>query len=741
MRHLLLLTLLLPLSLLGQENPGTIVIQGDLVITGDLIIQGSIAGESQPTPEPTNESPVASFTLDTTSGDATLTVTATDTSTDSDGSVVGWLYNWGDGSTSTTQNPSHDYTVPGNYYVNQTVTDNDGATDSASPAQLVNVLTPAEPLPEYSITTLETVQNAVSLSWTDAETWSYPWLIQRSTTASFTDPTDLTDNQSPSGVGSFRFLGINATNYYDNEDLAEGTTYYYRVGVCTNLSDHYQNATIPTFQGWLYGEGTTTTLAAGLKLTYDVTDGAYGAISGDGLNDYPAILAALAAAEAAGGGIIYIPAGDYDVWPEDDADVTVDGFGQLQLANGTSTNTILFNIFSDNITFLGDQSGGVPTTNIDLWLWLKEPATSWLEASWKTPVGGVYTYNQVIRYFVFQPNDVKNLTIKNLNVDMGADPVNTGKQWYSASDAQTQWDVSHKFFASYDGGDRAFKNVVIDTVDIANCRGEMIYNGGGSEKILVKNCNLRASNSSMISGSFNLELVDTLITESSNGAVESAIGQVSVSSIDGGTYYQNHIIRGCTIIGLDRNGTMKDLPGLKNFAGVLVFNAPGTYWSVTDTTFTDCITPSYGPWYEARDVFRFNCEFTPNATGSTKQIIWTWTSAKASYNLSGGMSNVLWLGDTIHIESNMTNSHPIMFSVAGAAAAGNESPWTWEAVHIDGTGQVNLFWQDASGQANSRQNFIFKDFTKEPTITWHPVNPKVQHLSGGPDPTYINFFE
>jgi PKD repeat protein len=736
-KSLLPFLLTLSLHLIGQENPGTIVIQGDLVITGDLIIQGSIAGESQPTPEPTNESPVASFTLDTTSGDATLTVTATDTSTDSDGSVVGWLYNWGDGSTSTTQNPSHDYTVPGNYYVNQTVTDNDGATDSASPAQLVNVLTPAEPLPEYSITTLETVQNAVSLSWTDAETWSYPWLIQRSTTASFTDPTDLTDNQSTT---TFRFLGVNATNYYDNEDLAEGTTYYYRVGVCTNLSDHYQNATTPTFQGWLYGEGTTTTLAAGLKLTYDVTDGAYGAISGDGLNDYPAILAALADAEAAGGGIIYIPAGDYDVWPPDDADVTVDGGGQLQLANGTSTTTTLFEINSDNITFLGDASGGVPTTNIDLYLWYKHAATEWLEQSWKTPVSGIYTYNWVQRYFVFMPYNAQNFTIKNLNVDMGATPVNSGKEWLSEANAQEQWDVSHKFFASF-GGTRGFKNVVMDTVHVTNCRGEMVYNGGGSEKILVKNCDFRVSNSSTISGSFNLELVDSTLADSANGAVESAIGQVTVSIITGGTYYQNHIIRGCTILGLDRAGVMKDVTGAKNFAGTLIFNAPGTYWSVTDTTYQDCITPSYGPWYEARDVFRFNCEFTPNATGAAKQIFYTFTSAKASYNLSGGMSNVLWLGDTIHIEANMTNSHPIMYSVAGAAASGNESPWTWEAVHIDGTGQVNLFWQDTSGQANSRQNFIFKDFTKAGTITWHPVNPKIQHTSVGPDPTYINFFQ
>lgn len=737
MRHLILISILAFFGpSLSSETTKVIIIQGDLVITGDLYAR-IIETKANPDPDPANQSPVASFTIDTTTGTAPLTVNLTDTSTDSDGTIALRFWTFGDGATSLSQNPSHGYTVPGNYNLTLQVIDNDGATSTTSPI-VIEVLAPSAPLPEYSITTLETNHKAVSLSWSDSQQWDYPWIIQRSTTAAFTDPTDLTDNQSPSGTASFRFLGVNATNYIDIEDLAEGTTYYYRVGVCTNLSDHYQNGTPPAFQGWLYGEGTTTTLAAGLKLTYNVTS--YGAISGDGLNDYPAILAALAAAESAGGGIIYLPAGTYDVWPEDDPDVTVDGGGQLQLANGTSTNTTLFNIFSDNITFLGDQSGGVPTTNIDLWLWYKHPATEWLSQTWKTPVNGIYTYNWVQRYFVFQTNNVENLTIKNLNVDMGATPVNSGKEWLSQTDAQTQWDVSHKFFASF-GGTRGFKNVVIDTVHVTNSRGEMIYNGNGSEKILVKNCDFRVSNSSTISGSFNLELVDTVLADAANGALESAIGQTTVSAIDGGTYYQNHIIRGCTILGLDRNGVMKNVTGSKNFAGILVFNAPGTYWSVTDTDFVDCITPSYGPWYEARDVFRFNCEFTPNATGAAKQIFYTFTTGKADYGLNGGMTNVLWMGDTIHIENNLTNSHPVMYSVANIKAAGNESPWTWEAVHIDGTGQINLFWQDTSSQTTGRTNFTFKDFTKEPTITWHPVNPKIQHTSGGIDPTFINFFE
>jgi len=41
---------------------------------------------------------------------------------------VGWSWNFGDGASSTAQNPSHTYGAAGDYTVALTVTDNDGAT-------------------------------------------------------------------------------------------------------------------------------------------------------------------------------------------------------------------------------------------------------------------------------------------------------------------------------------------------------------------------------------------------------------------------------------------------------------------------------------------------------------------------------------------------------------------------------------------------------------------------------------
>jgi subtilisin family serine protease len=92
-----------------------------------------IAGGGGGTP-PNNNPPIADFTYGTTD----LSADFTDESTDSDGTCVAWAWDFGDGNTSTVQNPSHAYAADGTYTVTLTVTDNYDATDSVSKAVTVS---------------------------------------------------------------------------------------------------------------------------------------------------------------------------------------------------------------------------------------------------------------------------------------------------------------------------------------------------------------------------------------------------------------------------------------------------------------------------------------------------------------------------------------------------------------------------------------------------------------------------
>jgi serine protease len=76
-----------------------------------------------------NQQPTADFAY-TASG---LTVAFTDQSTDSDGQVVSWSWDFGDGvGTSTAQNPSYTYAAGGTYAVSLTVSDDSNATDTVT---------------------------------------------------------------------------------------------------------------------------------------------------------------------------------------------------------------------------------------------------------------------------------------------------------------------------------------------------------------------------------------------------------------------------------------------------------------------------------------------------------------------------------------------------------------------------------------------------------------------------------
>ena len=96
----------------------------------DSFSDWSIAGSNgnPETQTPPNSAPIASANGAYSGTVGTAVSFSSAGSSDSDGAIAGYLWDFGDGNTSTSANPSHTYQTDGTFTVSLTVTDDDGAT-------------------------------------------------------------------------------------------------------------------------------------------------------------------------------------------------------------------------------------------------------------------------------------------------------------------------------------------------------------------------------------------------------------------------------------------------------------------------------------------------------------------------------------------------------------------------------------------------------------------------------------
>jgi PKD repeat protein len=114
------------------------------------------------TPPPTNQPPTATFTSTT----SNLTATFAGSGSDRDGTIAGYSWNFGDGTTGSGQNPLRTYATAGTYQVTLTVTDNQGATGTFT--RSVTVTAPTTPTAPGAPTgvTATAGNGSATVSWT-----------------------------------------------------------------------------------------------------------------------------------------------------------------------------------------------------------------------------------------------------------------------------------------------------------------------------------------------------------------------------------------------------------------------------------------------------------------------------------------------------------------------------------------------------------------------------------------------
>jgi len=175
---------------------------------------------------PVSNPPVADFSGSPTSGVVPLTVQFADQSS---GSPSSWSWDFGDGTGSTAQNPSHEYTAAGTYTVSLTATNGDGS-DTATKTDYIDVTAPSKPVADFSGTPTSgaaplTVQ-FTDLSSGSPTTWS--WDFGDGTGSTSQNPT-----HQYTAAGDFT-VTLTATNAYGSGTVVK--TNYVHVSVAPPIS-------------------------------------------------------------------------------------------------------------------------------------------------------------------------------------------------------------------------------------------------------------------------------------------------------------------------------------------------------------------------------------------------------------------------------------------------------------------------------------------------------------------------
>lgn len=196
--------------------------------------------------------PTANFTFDA-SGDPVVTFTDL-----TEGFPDAWTWEFGDGATSTIQNPVHTYTTNGVYTVCLTA---ENALGSSTSCQDVAIASFSPPAADFSFDdSADPLIAFTDLSTNSPDSWS--WTFGDGGSSSLPNPTH---NYATNGTFEVCLIAGNAAGTDEvcknvtvegNLVAPEADYAYSSVGLAVNFTDLSTNS--PTFWGWTFGDGTTS---------------------------------------------------------------------------------------------------------------------------------------------------------------------------------------------------------------------------------------------------------------------------------------------------------------------------------------------------------------------------------------------------------------------------------------------------------------------------------------------------
>lgn len=255
----------------GANNPThTFVSVGTYTVSYTATVSGSPTTQTlvvnvfgKPTPNFTSNFSLLS------SHCAPAAVDFTDQSTGSGSSTItSWQWAFGDGGVSSSQNPSHPYTISGNFNVTLTVRDINGCDSSRTLTNLIHISTP----PSVSISTTPSPANACAIPFSPTFNGSasvshspvsgggltYDWNLGNTTTA-----TTATATTTYTAMGTYS-VSLTCTDNNQCSNTANSTVVISSVNaqifapdtVCINSMWIATDSSQGVFSSWNYGDGT-----------------------------------------------------------------------------------------------------------------------------------------------------------------------------------------------------------------------------------------------------------------------------------------------------------------------------------------------------------------------------------------------------------------------------------------------------------------------------------------------------
>ncbi|WP_052085161.1 PKD domain-containing protein [Cellulophaga sp. E6(2014)] len=412
-----------------------------------------------------NQAPTAIATSDVTSGAPSLVVQFTgDTSSDPDtGDTLTYAWDFGDGTTATTANPSHSFTTAGTYTVTLTITD-DGTPALTSTDTITIIVTEANQAPTAVATSdILTGEASLAVQFTgdtssdpDAgDVLTYTWDFGDGSTATTANPSHtfttagtydvtltVTDDGTPSLSSSEAAITITVTAPANQAPTAVATSDVtsgapsLAVQFTGDTSSDPDTGDILTF-AWDFGDGTTATTAnpshtfttAGTyDVTLTVTDDGTPALSSSEVTITITVTDANQAPTAVADIFTVIENSSdntLDVLDNDsDADGTILTIIAIETAiNGTATiapggQSILYNATTGNDRFdytIEDEDGATTMATIDINVVPNQNPTVEIDDLILIPNG---SFPKTISFAVANSNDTDG-TIKNYKWNFG----------------------------------------------------------------------------------------------------------------------------------------------------------------------------------------------------------------------------------------------------------------------------------------------------------------------------------